>query len=51
MSRDRSLLLTSISFDLTQKNLFAALSVGGQLHLAPSGPLRSGGDRRCHRGL
>jgi amino acid adenylation domain-containing protein len=35
---DRSLLITSISFDLTQKNLYAVLSVGGQLHLAPSGP-------------
>ncbi|MCW3055475.1 MAG: amino acid adenylation domain protein, partial [Chthonomonadales bacterium] len=34
---DRTLLITSISFDLTQKNLYAVLSVGGQLHLAPSG--------------
>jgi amino acid adenylation domain-containing protein len=38
VATDRSLLITSISFDLTQKNLFAVLSVGGQLHLAPSGP-------------
>lgn len=37
-STDRSLLMTSISFDLTQKNLYAALIVGGQLHLAPVGP-------------
>jgi amino acid adenylation domain-containing protein len=35
---DRSLLISSFSFDLTQKNYFAALSRGGQLHLAPSGP-------------
>ena len=34
---DRSLLVTSISFDLTQKNLYAVLSVGGALHLAPAG--------------
>src|SRR5207249_4114618 len=34
---DRTLLVTSISFDLTQKNLYAVLSVGGQLHLAPTG--------------
>jgi amino acid adenylation domain-containing protein len=36
-SSDRQLLITSVSFDLTQKNIFAVLSVGGQLHLAPSG--------------
>jgi len=35
---DRALLMTSISFDLTQKNLYGVLSVGGQLHLAPPGP-------------
>ena len=34
---DHSLLVTSISFDLTQKNLYAVLSVGGVLHLAPAG--------------
>ncbi len=31
--RDRSLVVTSHGFDLTQKNLFAALTVGGQVHL------------------
>ncbi|MDX1935262.1 MAG: non-ribosomal peptide synthetase [Capsulimonadales bacterium] len=30
---DRSLLISSFSFDLTQKNLYAALIVGGELHL------------------
>jgi myxalamid-type polyketide synthase MxaB len=32
--RDRSLLITSHGFDLTQKNFYAALMVGGQLHLS-----------------
>ncbi|HEV7518589.1 MAG TPA: amino acid adenylation domain-containing protein, partial [Thermoanaerobaculia bacterium] len=32
---DRLLLLSSASFDLTQKNFFAPLLVGGELHLAP----------------
>jgi amino acid adenylation domain-containing protein/non-ribosomal peptide synthase protein (TIGR01720 family) len=32
---DRILLATSLSFDLTQKNIFAALSTGARLHLAP----------------
>ncbi len=35
---DRVLVVTSHGFDLTQKNLFAPLLIGGQLHLAPSGP-------------
>jgi amino acid adenylation domain-containing protein len=35
-SADRLLLLSSASFDLTQKNFFAPLLVGGELHLAPS---------------
>ena len=35
---DRFLLLSSISFDLTQKNLFAPFLMGGQLHLPPPGP-------------
>lgn len=30
---DKVLLISSFSFDLTQKNIFAVLSVGGQLHL------------------
>ncbi len=34
---DRVLLMSSFSFDLTQKNLFAPLMTGGQLHLAPNG--------------
>ncbi|NOQ28404.1 MAG: amino acid adenylation domain-containing protein [Bacteroidales bacterium] len=32
---DRVLLMSSTSFDLTQKNLFAALLCGGSLHLLP----------------
>ncbi len=36
-SSDKTLVFTSFGFDLTQKNLFAVLAVGGQLHLAPSG--------------
>lgn len=32
-SSDRSLVVTSHGFDLTQKNLFAALTRGGQVHL------------------
>ena len=35
---DRSFLVSSFSFDLTQKNLYAALLVGGELHLPPPGP-------------
>jgi non-ribosomal peptide synthetase component F len=35
---DRVLLVSSLSFDLTQKNLYAPLLRGGQLHLLPSGP-------------
>ena len=35
---DRVLLMSSFSFDLTQKNLFAPLMTGGRLHLAPNGP-------------
>ncbi|NOQ27229.1 MAG: amino acid adenylation domain-containing protein, partial [Bacteroidales bacterium] len=33
---DRVLLMSSTSFDLTQKNLFAALLCGGSLHLLPT---------------
>jgi aspartate racemase len=33
---DRTLLVSSLSFDLTQKNLFAPLITGGQLHLMTS---------------
>ena len=32
-ANDRSLVVTSHGFDLTQKNLYAALTVGGQVHL------------------
>lgn len=34
---DRMLLMTSPSFDLTQKNIFAPLVTGGTLYLLPSG--------------
>lgn len=36
--RDRSLLVSSLSFDLTQKNLYATLIRGGSLHLYPPAP-------------
>lgn len=35
---DRVLLVSSLSFDLTQKNLFAPLVTGGELHLLAPGP-------------
>ena len=35
---DRVLLVSSLSFDLTQKNLYAPLLRGGTLHLLPPGP-------------
>ena len=35
---DRTLLCSSISFDLTQKNLYAPLVSGGTLYLYPPGP-------------
>ncbi|HEX7840787.1 MAG TPA: amino acid adenylation domain-containing protein [Kofleriaceae bacterium] len=41
-ARDRALVVTSLSFDLTQKNYFATLAVGGELHLAPAGPFDPG---------
>ena len=34
---DRVLMMSSFSFDLTQKNIFAPLMTGGQLHFAPNG--------------
>jgi len=34
---DKVLLISSIGFDLTQKNIYAALLAGGQLHLASEG--------------
>ncbi len=37
-SGDHALLVSSSSFDLTQKNLFAVLVSGGTLHLNPPGP-------------
>ncbi|MBL9171199.1 MAG: non-ribosomal peptide synthetase [Verrucomicrobiales bacterium] len=37
-SRDHVLLVSSLSFDLTQKNLYAPLIRGGTLHLYPPGP-------------
>jgi amino acid adenylation domain-containing protein len=36
-ANDKVLLATSLSFDLTQKNLYATLVRGGELHLCPSG--------------
>jgi amino acid adenylation domain-containing protein len=36
-AQDKVLLLSSIGFDLTQKNVFAVLLVGGQLHLSSGG--------------
>jgi amino acid adenylation domain-containing protein/FkbM family methyltransferase len=35
---DRTLLVSSFSFDLTQKNLFAPFLVGGELQIEPPGP-------------
>lgn len=37
-SDDRTLLVSSLSFDLTQKNLYACLITGGSLHIYPPGP-------------
>lgn len=37
-SDDHTLLVSSLSFDLTQKNLFAVLIAGGTLHLKSPGP-------------
>ncbi|GGA41733.1 hypothetical protein GCM10010981_33430 [Dyella nitratireducens] len=39
---DKVLLLSSFSFDLTQKNIFSVLLVGGQLHLPASEDALSG---------
>lgn len=36
-AQDRALIVTSFSFDLTQKNLFAPLLVGGTVYLPPPG--------------
>ena len=36
--KDHALLVSSVSFDLTQKNLYATLLCGGTLHLYPPGP-------------
>lgn len=41
-NNDRVLLISSLSFDLTQKNLYAPLLVGGQLHLQDSEPYDAG---------
>ncbi|MCP4397916.1 MAG: amino acid adenylation domain-containing protein [bacterium] len=35
-SEDSTLMISSLSFDLTQKNIFAPLLLGGTLHLLPS---------------
>jgi amino acid adenylation domain-containing protein/FkbM family methyltransferase len=39
---DRSLVVTSPSFDLTQKNLLGPLLVGAEVHLAPAGEFDPG---------
>ncbi|MBG1265874.1 non-ribosomal peptide synthase/polyketide synthase, partial [Nostoc sp. WHI] len=36
-SKDSTVLISSLSFDLTQKNIFAPLLIGGILHLLPDG--------------
>lgn len=36
--QDRVLITSSLSFDLTQKNFFAPLAVGGSLHLSAAAP-------------
>ncbi|KYC42747.1 hypothetical protein WA1_15530, partial [Scytonema hofmannii PCC 7110] len=36
-SKDSTALISSLSFDLTQKNIFAPLAIGGKLHLLPDG--------------
>ncbi len=36
-SKDSTVLISSLSFDLTQKNIFAPLIIGGILHLLPPG--------------
>jgi amino acid adenylation domain-containing protein len=41
-SDDKVLLVSSLSFDLTQKNIYAPLMLGGQLHLLPTGPYDPG---------
>lgn len=46
-SADRSLLVSSVSFDLTQKNLYAVLLSGGTLHLLPPGPYDVSSWTRC----
>ncbi|MBL9212047.1 MAG: non-ribosomal peptide synthetase [Opitutaceae bacterium] len=37
-ARDRTLVVSALGFDLTQKNLFATLLSGGSVHLCPTGP-------------
>jgi len=45
-SRDRVLIVSPFSFDLTQKNIFAPLIIGGQLHLPAS--THYDPDHLCH---
>lgn len=44
---DRTLLISALSFDLTQKNLYASLIRGGELHL-PEGDLYDPGSLRAN---
>ena len=46
---DRNLMVSSLSFDLTQKNIYAPLIRGGQLYLAPGGPYDAQGLSRMIR--
>lgn len=46
---DRVLMVSSPSFDLTQKNIFAPLATGGILHLSAPGPYDVGGLTRVIR--
>ncbi len=50
---DRTLIVSPIGFDLTQKNLFAPLLVGGQVHFTRSAPLDVPGMRDviAHHGI
>jgi amino acid adenylation domain-containing protein/non-ribosomal peptide synthase protein (TIGR01720 family) len=50
---DRTLIISPIGFDLTQKNLFAPLLVGGQVHFTRSAPLDVPGMRDviAHHGI
>jgi amino acid adenylation domain-containing protein len=51
-ANDKVLLLSSFSFDLTQKNIFSVLLIGGQLHLPPGEDALDGaGDYIARHGI